>query len=614
MSAVIDTQFLDRYLPDQARTYLEQKYYAPIGEEAQLSVIIQDPVFRSSPETHPALSSDHSIVHVRDVTQHLLQVLDLTNGLLLPARERDRLENFMKPYGVAVTYLHDIGLIDDSPIGQAMHPEFAAQLIFTEENDELVETIWTANCGGLADYLSGLKERGAITLDPKIVLREMLALTMSRSRHKVPVQVLNDPAALRILMLASLETELTVQFQNQQVEHLRSQVQQVYNEAEHQDTLDKLRQTLYAAEANLALARASADASKQRASLQRLYQNFDADAYRWLISEHAEAKQLTADVIDTLRVVRAAHALRQRGTALKTSAHYEIFIDQVSAQAVYAMHLDEGHLYMVSVSHPVSVGEANMAGCELDAAGDLRLSFHRGAFSTPAAVQNAVHGVVLVVNDIQADVIQSFQQPAAKPIGQLKAASAMQIMLESADDNLNFADLVQAELIQLNPDLNGRIKTGPSLRHVSRLERARYLAAAELDWSIEQRRELLTKVEASGHKTARIDPEIGFRHVRLSVLHAHETLLEAGAPDGFVYIPLTSGLSIIPLGGYQPFDVEAWMPLGVTGVIRGAARNASIIANEEVQVLMIPREVFLKHWHSTYSFKELIDLLSPLKS
>ncbi|HET7376361.1 MAG TPA: cyclic nucleotide-binding domain-containing protein, partial [Anaerolineae bacterium] len=196
----------------------------------------------------------------------------------------------------------------------------------------------------------------------------------------------------------------------------------------------------------------------------------------------------------------------------------------------------------------------------------------------------------------------------------LKAASTIQIRLESADDNLDFADLVAAELIQLNPDLNGRIKTVPSLRHVSRLERARYLAATELDWSIEQRRELLKKVEASGHKTARIDPEIGFRHVRLSVLHAHETLLEAGAPDGFVYIPLTAGLSIIPLGGYQPFDVEAWMPVGVTGVIRGAARNASIIAKGEVQVLMIPREVFLKHWHFTYTFKELIDLLSPFKS
>src|SRR5512143_3722675 len=279
MSAVIDTQFLDRYLPDQARTYLEQKYYAPIGEEAQLPVIIHDPVFRSSPETHPALSSDHSIVHVRDVTQHLLQVLELTNGLLLPAREHDRLENFMKPYGVTVTYLHDIGLTDDSPIGQAMHPEFAAQVIFAEKNDELVETIWNANCGGLANYLSGLQQRGAITLDPKIVLREMLALTMSRSRRKVPVQVLNDPAALRNLMLASLKTELTIQFQHQQVEQLRTRMQQVTNGADHQATRDRLRQTLYAAEANLALAPASTDAGKQRASLQRLYQNFDAEAY-----------------------------------------------------------------------------------------------------------------------------------------------------------------------------------------------------------------------------------------------------------------------------------------------------------------------------------------------
>jgi HEAT repeat protein len=320
-----------------------------------------------------------------------------------------------------------------------------------------------------------------------------------------------------------------------------------------------------------------------------------------------------ADVIDTLRALRCADALRQRGTTLKTSVRYEVFIDQGNAQAVYAMRYDDERLYLVSISQPVSVGEANLASCELDAAGNLRFSFHRGAFGNSQAVQYAVHCAALVMNDIQADVIQSFQRPATPsgPIGSLKPASSMQIFIEGVDDNLNFADLVHAELIQINPDLNSQTKTVPSLQHVFELERTRYLAATELDWSIDQRRELLKKVEESGHKTAKIDPELGFRHVRLSTLLPKETLLEAGAPDGFVYIPLTDGLSIIPLGGYDPFAVKAWMPLGVTGVIRGAMRNASIVAEEEVQLLMIPREVFLKRWHFTYSFKELIDRLSP---
>jgi hypothetical protein len=616
MSTVIETQLLDRYLPEKVRSYLENTYYARIENQARLSVIIHDPEFRNAPELHPALDSDHSTVHVRDVAQHLLQVLDLINGLLIPARDHDRLENFIKPYGSMATYLHDIGLIDFSPIGQTMHPEFAAQIIFAPENDDLIETIWSANCGGLADYLTDLRQRGIISIEPKIVLREMLALTMAHNKSKVPVSVLNDRAALQTLMRTSISTDLDSLFRRQQVDKLRAQVQQAHDEGDRESIQQLLHQTLHDAEAALAHAQASISSAKPSANLQRFYQNFDAESFSWLVDDRDEAVQLATDVIDTLRALRCADALRQRGTTLKTSARYEVFIDQGSAQAVYALRYDDERLYLVSVSQPVSVGEANIASCELDTEGNLRFSFHRGAFGNSQAVQYAVHCAALVMNDIQADVIQSFQRPATPsgPIGSLKPASSMQILIEGVDDNLNFADLAHAELIQINPDLNSQTKTVPSLQHVSELERARYLTATELDWSIEQRRELLKNVEASGHKTAKIDPELGFRHVRLSTLQPKETLLEAGAPDGFVYIPLTDGLSIIPLGGYQPFDVKAWMPLGVTGVIRGAMRNASIVATEEVQLLMIPREVFLKRWHFTYTFKELIDLLSPTSS
>jgi hypothetical protein len=64
----------------------------------------------------------------------------------------------------------------------------------------------------------------------------------------------------------------------------------------------------------------------------------------------------------------------------------------------------------------------------------------------------------------------------------------------------------------------------------------------------------------------------------------------------------------VPLGGYQPFFVQAWMPLGVTGVIRGAVRNATIVATQELTLLMIPKDVYLKRWHHTYSPQEFAQL------
>jgi hypothetical protein len=86
-------------------------------------------------------------------------------------------------------------------------------------------------------------------------------------------------------------------------------------------------------------------------------------------------------------------------------------------------------------------------------------------------------------------------------------------------------------------------------------------------------------------------------------------LIEAGTPPAFVYVPLGDGLKVIPLGGYQSFSVAAWMPLGYTGIIRGDIRNADVIAEKDVSLLMIPKEAYLQHWYAPYSPEELKALL-----
>jgi hypothetical protein len=46
--------------------------------------------------------------------------------------------------------------------------------------------------------------------------------------------------------------------------------------------------------------------------------------------------------------------------------------------------------------------------------------------------------------------------------------------------------------------------------------------------------------------------------------------------------------------------LRAWSGVGVTGVIRGAARNARVVADRDVALLAIPKGVFLDHWHATW--------------
>ena len=70
-------------------------------------------------------------------------------------------------------YFHDIGMVDFSAFGRAMHPEFAAQALFDPALEDLIEAIWLENSGGLAWHLFALVQSGELGQDPRQVLREL---------------------------------------------------------------------------------------------------------------------------------------------------------------------------------------------------------------------------------------------------------------------------------------------------------------------------------------------------------------------------------------------------------------------------------------------------------
>jgi hypothetical protein len=98
------------------------------------------------------------------------------------------------------------------------------------------------------------------------------------------------------------------------------------------------------------------------------------------------------------------------------------------------------------------------------------------------------------------------------------------------------------------------------------------------------------------------------RHTRLSV---GEVLVEQGSPASFVYIPLAPGLVVRPLGGYADAELHPWVPVGVTGAVRRASRNAAIVARRGVDVLMVPSELFVASWLNPLEPEQLRDRLSP---
>lgn len=598
---------LDRYLPERLRVQIEQAYYAKVNQQAVLDVVARNPEFLADPMRHVALYSDHGVVHVRDVANNILTVLDMSNGVLIPLRD-ERTFQFMQGYGVLLAYNHDIGMMDFSAYGRAMHPEFAAQAVFSAAYDTLVETIWQENWGNLAWRLLNLLNQGVLAGDPKRTLRELLAMSIGHSKSKVPIETLNDPQKLRAVMLTSVGSDLQTLYCEQQV----SKAEMGLRKAQKGDDKTKVEaatQNLARAKTKLVERLAQGQEHKNCAALKH-YEDFSHQAFTWLTDEHPLLRALVADVTDTLRALRVADALRQRGTTLKTSGGYAIFVDQNNAKAIIALQKGSGEALLLQSDDPLSIGEANMASSELTSEGDLRLSFHRGSFASERATHDAARCCAVVIDDVQRDTIESFIRFEDSPM--IKSSDEIRILIEETDDNLAFAELILCELRQISPASAQRARIVPSLKLVSASERKRYLSAASVAFTPAQQEQILLRMRDAGHKIDKVNTTVAFTDVRQTELRAGEVLIAAGSPPGFVYVPMGAGLVSLPEGGYTPHAVSPWIPLGNTRVIRGDVQEATITAEQDLKLLMLPKEIYLKYWHDTYNETEFAQAIQRM--
>ncbi len=565
---------LDRWVSAAIRDEIEDRFYAQINAQATLGRLARDPEFMAAPAQHVGLFADHGVEHVRDVANQVLTVLATCHGVLIPRRDARRLA-LMQGYGVLLAYFHDIGMIDFSSFGRAMHPEYAAQAVFDPALDDLIESIWRENSAGLAWHLLTLAKQGQLRQDPKLVLRELLSLSLCHSKSKAPVTMLNDRHALRANLIETVTTDLRVLYAEQR----RRKQPQSQTQPQPQNDVT--------------------GSERLNPQIARFAHLFPDTAYGWLVDGSPALAEFVDDVIDTLRALRAADALRRRGTLLETSGHYQIFVDRRSGNAMYALRLDQDRLFLLELSDRISAGEANIASSELEPSGDLRISFHRGHFSADGASAYAARCAAHVVFDIQSDVIESFRRTAAAP--GLKPVAAVAILLEETDDDITFAQTVQDELVKLAPERSSHVRVTPSLTHVQPAERTRYLTAQPLPWGAGLRSDLLARLAHSGYPAARVDPARAFENVRLLTLRAGDVLIEAKTPAAFVYIPLGIGLNVVPWGGYRSVSAQPWQMLGAAGVIRGTERSATVVAERDVQVVMIPKSTYLTYWHHSLS-------------
>src|SRR4051812_44581175 len=359
---------LDEHLPAAVRADLEERLWRPIEAEATLEVLRNDPSFFADPGRHPAMFADHGVVHVRDVALGLVRLIDTIDGVLLAARPPER-RAFLEAYGVAVVYLHDIGMVDMSPVGRRVHPVYAAHAAFWPDVDPLVDHLLAP--GPVRRRLDAVAAVAPFDVPIGTLVREMLSLTVAHSKSTVPVALLDDRAPFAARMRQFLGTSLR--------DHRRAAA-----DGEPDAPL---------AEDDLAPA-AHPDLSR---------------SFTWLSATDGPQAELADDVVDALRVLRAADVLRQRGSDLRTSGGFEVYFDARTAHAVSTLRpatLDAA--YVITYPDDRGAGEANLRVAFVTPRGHLRVAFHRGAFPDEVVAKRAARSVAGAIVDIQADVIPSF--------------------------------------------------------------------------------------------------------------------------------------------------------------------------------------------------------------
>jgi hypothetical protein len=577
---VLDVVRGDALVPAAVLDTLEERYLRPIAHAAKLERLLDDPLFLADPINHPALFSDHGPIHVRDVAACYRELAETANGLLISRRPPERLE-FLVAYGLLATYLHDIGMLDLTAAGRRLHPIYAAHAVFAAGFEDLIDSILGFD-GPLARRLQEVQEAAPLPVPSHIVLRELLSLTLVHSKSLVPASLLDDRDALRNLVKRAVLTDL--------------------------ETHRATDQALSADGAEPFVASANTD----------WYESPLEDSFAWLTSQQVAHRSLADDVLDALRLLRVADALRQRGTSLRTTGGYEVLIDAATGEVVFSLRTaDDARLYLLRGHNARSAGEANLRAVAVTAEGQVRIAFHRGAYLEPEAAIAAAGSASLVIGEILADVLPMLT--AGTPALDLPApvrTDEPHVQVERPRDNPDFADLVARLVAAVHPESAGRISSVEaelaSPEGATQQEWRRFHRGVAVDPGSKEARHCLKQLAQSGAKVDGLDLDEAFAELRRVVVAAGEIVMMAGSPSGFVYIPTGPGLRVEPTGGYPAAALSPWVPVGTTGVIRRAERNGDVTAERELELLVIPGERYVRAWFRPYAAAEFVSMLGRL--
>lgn len=594
--------FLEQTISEDFICFLNDNFYQKVVDKSKIENLFDDADFWKDPTKHLALYADHSIHHIKDVAMQGLEVLNNIHGLLIPLRSQERLV-MMKGYLLLLTYLHDIGMVNYSPIGRSIHAEFAGQYVFSKEFQEQFTKLWKTNCAGIPWHLLNLHIEGSLSQDPQVVFREMLSFSCWHSRSFSTLEPLGDASEFRKKMIDILFKNLNEIYFEKQLKRRN------INPDEKNAILQKLKDINNKDSLPL-------DCSID--DIVNFYGGNPENTMPWLINPVGKMADLFMDIGDVLRVLRCADSLRLRGIGYRTSAGYEILTDVNTGKAVYAIRTEnQEKLIHLEIDNPINAAESNISSSALSADGNLWVAFNRGFFFNQEEVPRSAHDAAKLICSLQEDVVSSFARPENENFSSMLAppkmpSSEMKVMIESIDDFPLFSKMVIDYLQEISPELIHSYHLAPSFHDSKPTEIEWYFSGEKIVLDDQAKKEYTTHLKAYGH-TLRYKLEELLEECRLVHMPGHTVLIQEGGLSGFVYLPLEDGVEIRPFGLSNFIKAKKWVPVGDTGVIRGGMRNATVLATKDMSLIMIPKHVYLTKWYDPFHVNEMEKIFKILK-
>jgi|GEM_PF-4609336 len=269
--------------------------------------------------------------------------------------------------------------------------------------------------------------------------------------------------------------------------------------------------------------------------------------------------------------------------------YYQRVIDKMSGMVLYSIPYNN-QMFLLQGSSAVIAAKANLETIEVLDENSFLLRFKRGRFLDERMNERAALNAALLIQEAFTHYLVSSKD------------KTMQWFIEAPDDNAHFAELILEQLFYLEPDFKSHVCTIPCLGSKVE-ERIRYLSSENVSLESAYLKKITEMMQSVGQKKHFVLSERAFRGVKKVSLKPREVLCAEGEKALFVYLPLSKGLEGISKTAV--FFPKPWAPIGHIGVIQNSVRTATIIAVEQVEVLMIPGDIYLSFWHMEYTEEEL---------